>query len=124
MSATNNRIPERLPCPTPCVTGAMRGAATTVDNGLEGGVLIDAAAGNVAVHVDAFGRKADDYRIPSYPYLFVPGPAVQRQAAELGSARRYAIRRRVVHLQRGLRWARGDAEQCPLRHSRHRWRGA
>ena len=73
VSATNNRIPERLPCPAPCVTGEMRGAATTVDNGLEGGVLIDAAAGNVAVHVDAFGRKADDYRIPSYPYLFVPG---------------------------------------------------
>ena len=73
VSATNNRIPERLPCPAPCVTGEMRGAAATVDNGLEGGVLIDAAAGNVAVHVDAFGRKADDYRIPSYPYLFVPG---------------------------------------------------
>ena len=73
VSATNNRIPERLPCPVPCVTGEMRGASTTVDNGLEGGMLIDAAAGNVAVHVDAFGRKADDYRIPSYPYLFVPG---------------------------------------------------
>ena len=73
VSATNNRIPERLPCAAPCVTGEMRGAATTVDNGLEGGVLIDAAAGNVAVHVDAFGRKADDYRVPSYPYLFVPG---------------------------------------------------
>jgi iron complex outermembrane receptor protein len=73
VSATNNRIPERLPCAAPCATGEMRGAATTVDNGLEGGVLIDAAAGNVALHVDAFGRKADDYRVPRYPYLFVPG---------------------------------------------------
>ncbi len=73
VSTTNNRIPERLPCPAPCVTGETRGAATTVDNGLEGGVLLDGAAGNVAVHVDAFGRRADDYRIPGYPYLFAPG---------------------------------------------------
>jgi iron complex outermembrane recepter protein len=73
VSTTNNRIPERAPCPAPCVSGELRGAATTVDNGLEGGVLVDGAAGNVAVHVDAFGRKADDYRVPGYPYLFAPG---------------------------------------------------
>lgn len=96
VSATNNRIPDAMPpcrdyaplsayssspvksVPPPSFAGAcanveLRGAATTVDNGLEGGVLLDAAAGNVAIHADAFGRKSDDYRIPSYPYLFDPG---------------------------------------------------
>jgi iron complex outermembrane recepter protein len=97
VSATNNRIPDAFPpCRdqyrpisayaglpvkatpivpafgAPCANVEFRGAATTVDNGLEGGVLLDAAAGNIAVHADAFGRKADDYRIPSYPYLFDP----------------------------------------------------
>src|ERR1051325_5150703 len=96
VSATNNRIPDAMPpcradavvtaysalpmkaAPPPSFGGAcanveLRGAATSVDNGLEGGVLLDAAAGNIAIHADAFGRKADDYRIPSYPYLFAPG---------------------------------------------------
>jgi iron complex outermembrane receptor protein len=82
VSATNNRIPDALPpCrddprwngSKACTNVELRGAATTVDNGLEGGVLLDAVAGNIAIHADAFGRKADDYRIPSYPYLFEPG---------------------------------------------------
>lgn len=64
VSSTNNRIPDRLPCGAPCARFETRGAATTVDNGLEGGVLADAAAGNVAIHADAFARRADDYRIP------------------------------------------------------------
>jgi iron complex outermembrane receptor protein len=82
VSATNNRIPDAMPfCrddprwngAKTCANLELRGAATTVDNGLEGGVLLDGAAGNIAIHADAFGRKADDYRIPSYPYLFDPG---------------------------------------------------
>jgi iron complex outermembrane receptor protein len=73
VSSTNNRIPDRLPCGAPCARFETRGAATTVDNGLEGGVLADAAVGNVAIHADAFGRKAGDYRIPGYPYLFESG---------------------------------------------------
>jgi iron complex outermembrane recepter protein len=81
VSATNNRIPDALPLcrddprwngSKACTNVELRGAATSVDNGLEGGVLLDAAAGNIAVHADAFGRKSDDYRIPSYPYLFDP----------------------------------------------------
>jgi iron complex outermembrane receptor protein len=95
VSATNNRIPDAFPpCrdyarlttysplpvkavppPSfggPCANVEFRGAATSVDNGLEGGVLLDAAAGNIAIHADAFSRKSDDYRIPSYPYLFDP----------------------------------------------------
>jgi iron complex outermembrane receptor protein len=94
VSATNNRIPDTLPCregaplpsapfpvkarargadAAPCATIETRGAVTTVDNGLEGGVLVDAGVKNFAFHADAYGRKADDYRIPSYPYLFDPG---------------------------------------------------
>src|SRR5882672_1711498 len=82
VSATNNRIPDAMPfCRSDprwqgsqtCANLELRGAATTSDNGLEGGVLIDGAASNVVVHADAFGRKTDDYRVPSYPYLFDPG---------------------------------------------------
>ena len=82
VSATNNRIPDAMPfCRSDprwqgsqnCANLELRGAATTSDNGLEGGVLVDGAAGNFAVHADAFGRKTDDYRVPRYPYLFDPG---------------------------------------------------
>jgi iron complex outermembrane recepter protein len=96
VSATNNRIPDAFPpCreysalrayaqfplkapathvgPTTCANFELRTAATSVDRGLEGGALLDAAVGNFAIHADAFGRTASDYRIPSYPYLFEPG---------------------------------------------------
>jgi iron complex outermembrane receptor protein len=90
VNATNNRIPDALPCPPqaqtrsygmpvkaigpaamagPCVKYEMRGAFTGVDNGLDGAVMLDTGAGNFAFHADAFGRHADDYRIPRYPYL-------------------------------------------------------
>ena len=69
----NNRIPTWIP------PGGFRaetkGGALTVDNGLEGAVLLDAGSRNFAFHADAFGRRADDYRIPGYPYLFPPDPA-------------------------------------------------
>jgi iron complex outermembrane receptor protein len=93
VSATNNRIPEAMPeCRSDprwngsaaCTNVEARGAGTTADNGLEGGVLVDAAAGNVAIHADAFGRRADDYRVPSYPYLFDtsrPFSGTQRNSA-------------------------------------------
>jgi iron complex outermembrane recepter protein len=95
VSATNNRIPDRLPpCrdfaplagyaalpvkapprtgnSDSCLNFEMRGAGTSVDNGLEGGLLANGAIGNVAIHADAYGRKADDYRVPRYPYLLDP----------------------------------------------------
>jgi iron complex outermembrane receptor protein len=82
VSGTNNRIPEALPCAVsayapfpvkavaplpvagPCVSFETSGAMTTVDNGLEGAVLLDAGYGNFAIHADAFGRRgdADDIR--------------------------------------------------------------
>jgi iron complex outermembrane receptor protein len=92
VSATNNRIPDALPaCAAPfptyglptkaplanvgspgCVTAETRTAVTSVDRGVEGAVLLDAGGGNFAVHADAFGRKAGDYQIPSYPFLTDP----------------------------------------------------
>ncbi len=90
VSATNNRIPDVLPsCAAPfqsyglpvkaaplqqagCVTAETRTAVSSVDRGVEGGVLLDASGGNVAIHADAYGRKGGDYFIPSYPYLTDP----------------------------------------------------
>src|SRR5215207_6950120 len=98
VNAINNRIPEALPCPqpgplrapgqfpvragapapdpAPCATLETRGGATTVDNGLEGAVLLNSGSGHIAFHADAYSRTAQDYRIPSYPYLVPPDPAV------------------------------------------------
>ena len=93
VSSTNNRIPDALPCgplsplrPAPgiykappasvdrrgCTSVEARGALSSVDNGREGGVLLDTGAGNFAFHGDLFGRKTENYRIPSYPYLVAP----------------------------------------------------
>ena len=67
VEATNNRIPSMIP---PRGIGAeFRGAATSVDNGLDGAVLLDAGAGNFAFHADAFERKTQNYRVPHDPYL-------------------------------------------------------
>ena len=95
VSSTNNRIPEVLPCdpfsplrPLPglykappqsadnrgCASVELRGALASVDNGREGGALLDAGKGNFAFHADAFGRKAENYRVPNYPYLTPPDP--------------------------------------------------
>jgi iron complex outermembrane receptor protein len=93
VSATNNRIPDALPTcvavpfqtyglpakapladvqSPSCVTVETRTAVNSVDRGVDGAILLDAGAGNFAVHADAYGRKSSDYNIPSYPYLFVP----------------------------------------------------
>ena len=73
VETTNNRIPSDIPGRG--IGGEFRGAGTSVDNGLDGAVLLDAGGGNFAVHADAFGRTAQDYRVPSYPYLTPPNPA-------------------------------------------------
>jgi iron complex outermembrane receptor protein len=116
VSATNNRIPDALPsCPaapfqsyglpakapladaqsSPCVNVETRTAVSSVDRGVEGGILLDAGGNNVAVHADAFGRKSSDYNIPSYPYLFdqtrpvngrQPNSAAQADGASLGGS--------------------------------------
>src|SRR5262249_27873687 len=70
---TNDRIPDTLG-PGPGVTVGTPTAASSVDRGIEGGMLVDARGTNVAIHADIYGRNASDYRIPSYPYLFPPDP--------------------------------------------------
>jgi iron complex outermembrane receptor protein len=73
VEAINNRIPTFAP---PGGGAAeFRAAGTTVNNGWETGLLLDAGSRNAAIHADVFGRRSDDYRIPSYPYLFPPDPA-------------------------------------------------
>ncbi|MGE3145825.1 MAG: TonB-dependent receptor [Pseudorhodoplanes sp.] len=75
VDASNNRIPSAIP---PRGFGLeLNGGLTSVDNGFEGSVLLDAGKGNFAFHADAFARNAGDYRIPSYPYLSPPDPAPQ-----------------------------------------------
>jgi len=115
VSATNNRIPDALPtCAAPfqsyglptkapladvqspsCVTVETRTAVSSVDRGVEGGILLDAGGGNYAVHADAYGRKSSDYNIPGYPYLFdqtrpvngrQPNSAAQSDGASVGGS--------------------------------------
>jgi iron complex outermembrane receptor protein len=116
VSATNNRIPDAvptceaapfqtygLPAKAPlanvqspsCITAETRTAVNSVDRGVDGAILIDAGAGNFAVHADAYGRKASDYSIPSYPYLFdptlpfngrQPNSAMQANGASVGGS--------------------------------------
>ena len=116
VSATNNRIPDVMPtCPAapfrsyglpakapladaqsqPCVNVETRTAVSSVDRGVEGGILLDAGGNNVAVHLDASGRKAGDYSIPSYPYLFdqsrpvngkQPNSSAQTDGASIGGS--------------------------------------
>jgi iron complex outermembrane receptor protein len=116
VSATNNRIPEALPtCPaapfrsyglpakapladaqtSSCMNVETRTAVSSVDRGVEGGILLDAGGNNVAIHADAYGRKSSDYSIPSYPYLFdqtrpvngrQPNSAAQSDGASVGGS--------------------------------------
>jgi iron complex outermembrane recepter protein len=86
VNVDNNRIPTAIP--QRGFNAEVKGAATTVDNGLEGGILLDVGKGNFAFHADAFGRRAGDYRIPSYPYLFPPDPAPAVNGRQPNSAQR------------------------------------
>lgn len=85
VNVANNRIPDAPPChddaayrANGCARVETRGAISTVDGGQEGATLLDAGRGNFLVHADVQGRRAIDYRIPGYPYLFPedPPPAV------------------------------------------------
>jgi iron complex outermembrane recepter protein len=73
VEATNNRIP--FAAPLGGWQTQFKAATTTVDRGLEGGALFDAGTRDFAVHADFYGRHANDYFVPSYPYLFPPDPA-------------------------------------------------
>src|SRR5262245_46733271 len=73
VEATNNRIP--FAAPLGGWQTQFKAATTTVDRGLEGGALFDAGTRDFAVHADFYGRRASDYFVPSYPYLFPTDPA-------------------------------------------------
>jgi iron complex outermembrane recepter protein len=73
VEATNNRIP--FAAPLGGWQAQILGATTTVDRGLEGGVLYDSGSRDFAFHADVYGRRGSDYFIPSYPYLFPSDPA-------------------------------------------------
>lgn len=90
VSASNNRIPDALPncavaapfqsygLPTKapaaglaapgCMNAEVRTSISSVNRGIDGGILLDAGGGNVAVHADVYGSMARDYNVPSYPY--------------------------------------------------------
>src|SRR6266481_2784336 len=116
VSATNNRIPDALPVCTAapfqtyglpakaplagaqapaCTTVETRTAVSSVDRGVDGGILLDTGGGNFAFHADAYGRKSSDYNIPGYPYLFdqtrpvngrQPNSAAQADGASIGGS--------------------------------------
>lgn len=73
VETSNNRIPTAIP--PRGMAAEVRGGFSSGSNGGDGAVLLDAGAGHVAVHADAFGRNAQDYRVPNYPYLTAPDPA-------------------------------------------------
>jgi iron complex outermembrane receptor protein len=61
VNAFNNRVPmHRVDGVSGEATAAYSSAASTG----EGSALVDAGAGNLAVHMDAFGRRASDYDTP------------------------------------------------------------
>ena len=62
VNAVNNRIPEAL-VPND-LAAKIKGGGSSVDSSVDGAASIDASGNNVAIHVDAFGRRAGDYRIP------------------------------------------------------------
>ncbi|WFU39293.1 TonB-dependent receptor [Bradyrhizobium sp. CB82] len=115
VSATNNRIPDALPTcapsfqtygmpakaplataeTSPCLTAETRTSFSSVDRGVESGLLLDTGGGNFAFHADVYGRKTSDYSIPSYPYLFdqtrpvgghQPNSATQGDGASIGGS--------------------------------------
>lgn len=63
VSAENNRIPTRRI--ENGFNARFQGAMTSVDKGYETGGLLEAGGQNVAIHVDAFDRRSEDYRIPN-----------------------------------------------------------
>ena len=83
VETTNNRIPTVIP--TRGIATEFRGAVSSASSGLDGAVLLDAGAGNFALHADAYGRTTQDYRVPHYPYLNAPDPADLPNATQPGA---------------------------------------
>lgn len=115
VNVDNNRIPTAIP--PRGFAGELNGAVTTVDRGLEGSVLLDAGGGNIAVDTDAYGRRAGDYGIPSYPYLFPPAPAPTVNGRQPNSAFHSSCMvgpggefRQIVYSQRDATFRGGEVQ--------------
>lgn len=62
VNATNNRIPQSLVPDN--FSARLKGGTNSVDHGIDGAASVDASGENIAIHADAFGRSAGDYRTP------------------------------------------------------------
>lgn len=62
VNAANNRIPENLVPDN--FSARFKAGTSSVDSSIDGAASIDASGEHVAIHVDAYGRRAGDYRIP------------------------------------------------------------
>jgi iron complex outermembrane receptor protein len=62
VDVSNNRIPAFAP--QRGISFVSKGALSSVDDGREAAMLLDAGSRNFAIHADAFSRRAWDYRIP------------------------------------------------------------
>ncbi|HWW47299.1 MAG TPA: TonB-dependent receptor [Xanthobacteraceae bacterium] len=62
VSSSNRRIPTAIP--ENGVAFETRGGFTSVNQGRDGAVALDAGGGNFAIHADAFKRQANDYSTP------------------------------------------------------------
>ena len=62
VNASNQRVPESIP--RNGYNAEVRGGTSTVDRGFDGAFKVTAGAQGVAVHADAFGRRAGDYDTP------------------------------------------------------------
>jgi iron complex outermembrane receptor protein len=62
VNAINNRVPESLPDKP--VTAEITGGYGTAADSRDASMLLDARAGQFAIHADGFDRRADDYSTP------------------------------------------------------------
>jgi iron complex outermembrane recepter protein len=65
VNAVNNRIPDAIP--PAGFRAETRGGLSSVGDGRDGSMMVEAGAGHFAVHADAFKRTANDYNIPEPP---------------------------------------------------------
>ncbi len=143
VSATNNRIPDAMPtCPaaafksyglpvkapladaqtSPCINVETRTAVSSVDRGVEGGILLDAGGNNVAVHARCLRPQGRRLQHSELSVSVRPGPPGERKTAELGGADRRRLDRRFLFLPWRLHWRSGHAERRALSHPRYRRR--
>jgi iron complex outermembrane recepter protein len=62
VNATNSRIPDVIPANG--FRAEVKGGLNSVDRGQDGAAMVEAGAGNFAVHADTFKRSTNDYNTP------------------------------------------------------------